>query len=123
MRGTLTDITSKSANKTNRNAGSPFQKTPTVAPAEKGAAPKANFMTPTMASVKKNTTPSVSKADVRSSTPSSVKDDNGDKGKSGRWMTSAARRVGLRRTGGDGTPRSKKEASKIIQTTVTFPDK
>ncbi|KAL8965753.1 MAG: hypothetical protein Q9183_003701 [Haloplaca sp. 2 TL-2023] len=123
MRGTLTDITSKSANKANRNAASPFQKTPTVAPSEKGGTSKANFMTPTMASVKRNTTPSASNADIRSSTPSSAKADKGGKGTSGRWMTSAARRVGLRRNVGDGTPRSKKEASKMIQTTVTFPDK
>lgn len=70
-------------------------------------------MTPTMASAKKAT-------HNRTSTPTSM---SIEKAVTGKWMTSAVRRVGLRRIGGDGTPRSKKEGPKHFHNAVTFPDK
>ncbi|KAL8717550.1 MAG: hypothetical protein Q9225_005215 [Loekoesia sp. 1 TL-2023] len=110
--GTLTDITSKAVNKNMRPGGSPMP-TSKSTPSQIENSPKANFMTPTMASAKKAT-------HNRTSTPTSM---SIEKAVTGKWMTSAVRRVGLRRIGGDGTPRSKKEGSKQSHNAVTFPDK
>ncbi|KAL8827849.1 MAG: hypothetical protein Q9170_006849 [Blastenia crenularia] len=118
--GTLTDITSRAINKNMRAGGSPML-TPKGSPYQSENGTKSNFMTPTMASAKKANAASVSKEHVRSSTPNSV---GVEKAVTGKWMTSAVRRVGLRRVGGDGTPRSKKEGSKHASNSVlTFPDK
>lgn len=74
---------------------------------------KSNFMTPTMSSAKKANHNQIS-------TPTSA---SIEKAVTGKWMTSAVRRVGLRRVDGDGTPRSKKEGSKQVHNALTFPDK
>ncbi|KAL8735502.1 MAG: hypothetical protein Q9181_002774 [Wetmoreana brouardii] len=117
--GTLTDITFKTINKDMRNGGSPMQLS-SNAPSQSAGKRKGNFMSPTMASTTKGNPFSTSKVDTRASTPSSIKIE---KAATGKWMTSAARRVGLRRVGGDGIPRSKKEGSKMAQNAVSFPDK
>ncbi|KAL8897904.1 MAG: hypothetical protein Q9207_006968 [Kuettlingeria erythrocarpa] len=118
--GTLTDITSRAVNKNLRNAGSPSH-TPKNTPShsEKNAK-TSNFMTPTMASsTRANITPR-SAGHTRTSTPTSL---NVEKAATGKWMSSAAKRVGFRRVGGDGTLRTKKEGSKQSYNAVTFPDK
>lgn len=118
--GTLTDITSRAVNKNLRNARSPLH-TPKNTPShsEKNAKTN-NFMTPTMASsTRANVTPGW-RGHTRTSTPTSL---NGEKAVTGKWMSSAAKRVGFRRVGGDGTLRSKKEGSKQSYNAVTFPDK
>ncbi|KAL8706083.1 MAG: hypothetical protein Q9201_000848 [Fulgogasparrea decipioides] len=109
--GTLTDITSKTINRDMRNGGSPMQLS-SNAPSQSVSNRKGNFMSPTMASTTRVNPSSTSRADTRASAPSSIKIE---KAATGKWMTSAARRVGLRRVGGDGTPRSKKEGSKMTQ--------
>ncbi|KAL8657437.1 MAG: hypothetical protein Q9226_001909 [Calogaya cf. arnoldii] len=115
--GTLTDITSSAKNKQLRSVDSPLQ-SPKNAPSQSEGHVKGHFMSPTMASSKK-ANPSATKDESRNSTPTSIKIE---KASTTKWMTSAARRVGLRRLG-DGTPRSKKEGSKNSNNAVTFPDK
>lgn len=110
--GTLTDITSKAINKNMRAGGSPML-TPKGKSSHNDHGTKANFMTPTMASAKKAN-------HSQASTPTST---SIEKAVTGKWMTSAVRRVGLRRVEGDGTPRSKKEGSKKANNALTFPDK
>lgn len=118
--GTLTDITSRAVNKNLRGAGSPLH-TPKKTPSHsENSAKTNNFMTPTMASSTKANATSNSKGHTRTSTPTSM---NIEKAVGGKWMTSAAKRVGFRRVGGDGTLRSKKEGSKQSYNAVTFPDK
>ncbi|KAL9029201.1 MAG: hypothetical protein Q9196_002537 [Gyalolechia fulgens] len=95
-----------------RPGGSPMP-TPKGTPSQTDHSTKANFMTPTMASTKKAN-------HNQTSTPTST---SIEKAVTGKWMTSAVRRVGLRRVGGDGTPRSKKEGSKQPLNAVSFPDK
>ncbi|KAL8785034.1 MAG: hypothetical protein Q9213_003627 [Squamulea squamosa] len=120
--GTLTDITSKASNKNLRSVNSPIRTSKDV-PSQSDNHVKGNFMSPTMASTKKaninNATPPTNNG-TRTSTPTSIKLE---KASTAKWMTSAARRVGLRRVGGDGTPRSKKEGLKASTNAVTFPDK
>lgn len=113
------DITSKAANKNLRGGGSPSS-TPKNTASQTENTTRANFMTPTMASTKKTSADSTSKAQARTSTPTSIKVE---KAVTGKWMASAAKRVGLRRAGADGTPRPKKEGSKQSQNVLTFPDK
>ncbi|KAL8846767.1 MAG: hypothetical protein Q9221_008173 [Calogaya cf. arnoldii] len=115
--GTLTDITSSARNKQLRSVDSPLQ-SPKNAPSLSEGHVKGHFMSPTMASSKK-ANPSATKDETRNSTPTSIRIE---KASTAKWMTSAARRVGLRRLG-DGTPRSKKEGSKSSGNAVTFPDK
>ncbi|KAL8961135.1 MAG: hypothetical protein Q9193_002270 [Seirophora villosa] len=117
--GTLVDITFKTANKNLRNDGSPSQ-TPKNTPAHSELTVRGNFMTPTMSSSKKTTADSTSKGERRTSTPTSTEVE---KAVTGKWMASAAKRVGLRRVGADGTPRSKKEGSKQSRHVLTLPDK
>ncbi|KAL8924346.1 MAG: hypothetical protein Q9208_004128 [Pyrenodesmia sp. 3 TL-2023] len=118
--GTLTDITSRAVNKNLRGAGSPLH-TPKKTPSHpENNAKTNNFMTPTMASSTKANASSSSKKHTRTSTPTTM---NIEKAVGGKWMTSAAKRVGFRRVGGDGTLRSKKEGSKQSYNAVTFPDK
>ncbi|KAL8814989.1 MAG: hypothetical protein Q9223_005834 [Gallowayella weberi] len=118
--GTLTDITSKASNKNIRDLNSPMG-TSKNAPSQSHGNTKSNFMSPTMASTKKATNASPApKDDTRNSTPTSIRLE---KASTAKWMTSAAKRVGLRRVAGDGTPRSKKEGLKLSSNTVTFPDK
>ncbi|KAL8947641.1 MAG: hypothetical protein Q9222_006098 [Ikaeria aurantiellina] len=93
---------------------------PRNAPSQTESTVKANFMSPTMASSKKVSASSSILSGV--STPTSPPVSIG-KASTGKWMTSAVKRVGLRRMGGDGTPRSKKEGSKGRHNAVTFPDK
>ncbi|KAL8732979.1 MAG: hypothetical protein Q9166_002377 [cf. Caloplaca sp. 2 TL-2023] len=103
-----------------RNVNSPLQ-TPKNAPSQSDSnTVKGNFMSPTMASTKKANAPSTSREETRSATPSSIKLE---KASTAKWMTFAAKRVGLRRVGGDGTPRSKKEGLKVPHNALTFPDK
>ncbi|KAL8971466.1 MAG: hypothetical protein Q9197_003260 [Variospora fuerteventurae] len=116
--GTLMDITSKAANRNLRSGGSPSS-TPKNTASQTEKTTRANFMTPTMASTKKTSADSTSKAQARTSTPTSI---NVEKAVTGKWMASAAKRVGFRRAGADGT-RPKKEGSKQSQTVLTFPDK
>ncbi|KAL8774121.1 MAG: hypothetical protein Q9209_001229 [Squamulea sp. 1 TL-2023] len=118
--GTLTDITSKASNKNLRSVDSPIRTSKDV-PSQSENHVKGNFMSPTMASTKKanNATPPTNHG-TRTSTPTSIRLE---KASTAKWMTSAARRVGLRRVAGDGTPRSKKEGLKSSVNAVTFPDK
>ncbi|KAL8995392.1 MAG: hypothetical protein Q9169_004869 [Polycauliona sp. 2 TL-2023] len=111
--GTLTDITSTARNKQLRSVDSPV-------PSRSGSHVKGNFMSPTITSSKKGHDSITSKEETRNSTPTSVKLE---KASTAKWMTSAARRVGLRRIGGDGTPRSKKEGVRSSRNAVIFPDK
>lgn len=117
--GTLTDITSSAGNKQLRSVHSPMQ-TPKSAPSQSEGQVKGNFMSPTTASSKKANATPTSKDETRNSTPTSIKLE---KASTAKWVTSAARRVGLRRVGGDGAPRSKKETSKSSGHAVTLPDK
>ncbi|KAL8680513.1 MAG: hypothetical protein Q9186_003312 [Xanthomendoza sp. 1 TL-2023] len=117
--GTLADITSKASNKNMRNLNSPMG-IPKNAPSQSDGNGKSNFMSPTMASTKKTNASPISKDDTRNSTPTSVRLE---KASTAKWMTSAAKRVGLRRVTADGTPRSKKEGLKLSSNAVTFPDK
>ncbi|KAL8673572.1 MAG: hypothetical protein Q9168_002004 [Polycauliona sp. 1 TL-2023] len=118
--GTLTDITATAQNKQLRSVDSPIPilGTPKDAPSEGHV--KGNFMSPTITSSKKANASTTSKDAIRNSTPTSLKLE---KASTAKWMTSAARRVGLRRIGGDGTPRSKKEGRSNSSNAVTFPDK
>ncbi|KAL8688152.1 MAG: hypothetical protein Q9218_005866 [Villophora microphyllina] len=113
---TLTDITSKVANKNMRSGTSPLHLLAN-APSQSKGKHEANFMSPTMASTKRANESS------NSPVPTPASSIKPEKATTGKWMTSAARRVGLRRTGGDGTPRSKKEGLKVPQNAVAFPDK
>ncbi len=114
--GTLTDITSSAGNKQLRSVDSPMQ-TPKSAPSQSEGQVKGNFMSPTMASSKKANPSPTPKDETRNSTPTSIKLE---KASTAKWVTSAARRVGLRR---DGAPRSKKERLKSSGHAVTLPDK
>ncbi|KAI4166911.1 MAG: hypothetical protein LQ343_007648 [Gyalolechia ehrenbergii] len=95
-----------------RAGGSPMP-TPKGTPSQTDHSTKANFMTPTMASAKKA-------SHNQTSTPTST---GIEKAVTGKWMTSAVRRVGLRRVRGDDIPRSKKEGSKQPHNAISFPDK
>ncbi|KAL8911699.1 MAG: hypothetical protein Q9172_007626 [Xanthocarpia lactea] len=117
--GTLTDITSKASNKNLRSVDSPVQ-TIKNAPSQSDNHGKGNFMSPTLASSKKANASTTSTHETRTSTPTFIKLE---KASTAKWMTSAARRVGLRRVGGDGNPRSKKEGLKRSGNAVIFPDK
>ena len=120
--GTLTDITAKANNAIKRQSadimGSQTLKTPTPSgPLGKSKSP--HFMSPTVSSSKQSI-PASKTVQGRVSTPSSL-----SSGKGNGWMASAAKRVGINRSG-DGTPRSRKEDLLKISkspSALAFPDK
>lgn len=120
--GTLTDITAKANNAIKRQSGDMMASQALNSPASSenlGKSKSPHFMTPTVASSKQSV-PSFKKAYDSTVTPSSLTSSKG----SG-WMASAAKRVGINRTG-DPTPRPRKEDhSKHPKTpsALTFPDK
>ena len=120
--GTLTDITAKANNAIKRQSGDMMasQALKTPSPSETLGKPKSpHFMSPTVSSSKQSVPASKTVQD-RTSTPSSL-----TSGKGNGWMASAAKRVGINRSG-DGTPRSRKEGLRKIPKTpsaLTFPDK
>ena len=120
--GTLTDVTAK-ANNANKHqtidiAASRALKSSTTGE-NLGKSKSPHFMSPTVSSSKQSiSTPK--KADDNTPAPSSLITAKGNG-----WMASAAKRVGINRTG-DGTPRSRKEGLMKYPRTpsaLTFPDK
>ena len=106
--GTLSDITAQASNTLIRRFPLSFGYQPLHSPAgmEKenvGKTRSPHFMTPTFSS----------KQSVAA---------NGKSEGSSAWMKTAAKRVGLHRTG-DGTPRSRKETRAKQTRTISFPDK
>lgn len=120
--GTLTDITAKANNAIKRQSGDMMASQALKSPASSenlGKSKSPHFMTPTVSSSKQSI-PSSKKAYDTTPTPSSLTSSKG----SG-WMASAAKRVGINRTG-DPTPRSRKEGHLKHPKTpsaLTFPDK
>lgn len=120
--GTLTDITAKANNAIERQSVNMTASQALKSPASSenlGKSKSPHFMTPTVSSSKQNV-PVSKKAYDTTSTPSSL-----TSGKGNGWMASAAKRVGINRTG-DPTPRSRKEGHLKHPKTpsaLTFPDK
>ena len=120
--GTLTDITAKTNNaivqQSSNSAVSQAAKFPATGETL-GKSKSPHFMSPTVSSTKQSiTTWNKSKDDTP--TPPSLAS-----GKGNSWMVTAAKRVGIKRSG-DGTPRSRKEGLKKQPKTpsaLTFPDK
>lgn len=118
--GTLSDITANANIVSNRQFRSTYSKaeealeTPASAKAS-SATPR--FMSPTIASSQQGTTPSAQKAGP-ASTPTSTLSS---KARSGSWMASAVKRVGISRMS-DGTSRAKKESSLKKSKDLSVPD-
>ncbi|KAL6713762.1 hypothetical protein ACLMJK_008254 [Lecanora helva] len=123
--GTLSDITAQATNTINRRSPSAvgYQTLQSPAGMEKENVSKSSphFMTPTYSSTKQSAATAREKMAGKTLTPSSAKPVK-DEGNNA-WMKTAARRVGMRRNGGDGTPRSRKETIAKDIKAISFPDK
>ncbi|KAL9632554.1 MAG: hypothetical protein Q9164_005255 [Protoblastenia rupestris] len=118
--GLLSDITA-TANNTKRHANTTSNAHQSLLSPEKenlGTTRSPHFMTPTFAS--KNSTTTLTNQRDFSETPVSIKSSNQDN--TNAFLKSAAKRVGLRRTG-DGILRSKKEAVLNDNRNIPLPDK
>ncbi len=121
--GTLTDITAKANNAIKHQSGDMMasQALKSSAPSENlGKSKSPHFMTPTVSSSKQGVPASKKAYDNTPDPLSSLAS-----GKGNGWMASAAKRVGINRTG-DGTPRSRKEGllkHSKAPSALTFPDK
>ncbi|KAI9841417.1 MAG: hypothetical protein M1837_000693 [Sclerophora amabilis] len=79
---------------------------------KRSASPR--FMSPTASSIQSQTTPSSKKENVRISTPTFAA-SNGAKSRN--WVASAAKRVGIGKSG-ESTPRSQKQAANAKEATI-----
>ena len=124
---TLTDITSKTVNMSARTDrfGSQSQY-PTKAPSQNENLSKAKtprFMSPTLASTKQAASVASVSPQGSNRTSATAESFKLEKASTGKWMTSAAKRVGFVRAS-NGSARSKKEGPKPpSQPALTFPDK
>ena len=119
--GTLNDITAKANNTKRRSTASSMAYQSLHSPEKEnlGITGSPHFMTPTFAS-KQLITPATNQRN-RSTTPVSLKSGRHETGHT--FLKTAAKRVGLRRAGGEATLHSKKAAIPTHNKSISFPDK